>query len=113
VLDILGDDPSQVRLPERNNPAQAIVPHGTYKSFRECVQIGASGGQLHSLHTCRRQDLCEALREHRISVVDQVPHVPEEPIQGVGQNPANLLSLLAVHLVRDADNVDLTGLEID
>ena len=33
MIHVLGDDPPQVPLAERNDPAQALVAYGTYKSL--------------------------------------------------------------------------------
>jgi hypothetical protein len=42
MFDVCRDDSSEVPLPERNDPAQALVPYRTHKSLGKCVQIGTS-----------------------------------------------------------------------
>jgi hypothetical protein len=80
VFDVRGDDPSQVGLAERNDPAQAFVPYGTYESLGTPamlpvslrstehgarVQIGTPWGKFQCFHARGREDIREVLREHR------------------------------------------------
>jgi hypothetical protein len=75
VLDILGNQLAQMPLAEWYDAPQAFLAEGAHSSFREGVQVRASGRQLDDLYARGLEDFVELLREHRVMVVNEISHV--------------------------------------
>ena len=89
------------------------VPFAVASRRRVCAPFGRVQASFLSLPDLIAENVGEALREHRVPIVDQAPDALEKAIGGVGQIPPDLLDPRTIHLVSDAADMDLTGLDID
>ena len=63
VLDERRDRKAEVALAQRNELAEALGLDGEHEALRECVEVGAEGGELEALDACGAEDRAERLGE--------------------------------------------------
>jgi hypothetical protein len=70
-------------------------------------------GELGGFDACCSKDAREAPGENRVAIVDQVAHVFEKAVDGVGPVASDLFEELPVGLMTDVCDLDAAGFQVD
>jgi hypothetical protein len=87
VVEVLLEGSPQGRLPEENQPRQALLFDRLDPSLRKGVQIGTPGWQRDGFDVSRFDDLIKQRTEFTISVMEQVPAIGQKAVY-----PKNLVA---------------------
>jgi len=70
VLDVLGNELSEVPLTERNDAGETLTADGADEALSESVEVGAPGRQTHAADAAAEQQFRERSSKHRITVMN-------------------------------------------
>jgi len=87
VRDILGDELTQVPLPDRDDAAEALTANGADEALGEGIEIRAACRQAHTLDAGALKQPHEVLAEKRIAIVADVASVSQQAIDRI-ERPA-------------------------
>ena len=113
VSHVFRDHVPEMSLAEEYEVPETLVFDGSNEAFCEGIAVGAPGGNLDAFYTFRTstvrslQNRLEVSGEERVSVVNEMGSIAQEPIDGIGQIARHLLHPGAIGIQADASDVDL------
>src|SRR5450759_696170 len=103
----------QVSLAEEDEFVQALVLDRLHEPLGVRIAVRTARWDLHALHAPRPQNRGECLREHRISIVDQVLRAPKKPVDRIGQVAGYLFHPFPTGIDLYPDDLDGAALDLD
>ena len=89
VIDEFLEGPSEMALPERYDPIEALVFDRPHKSFGIGVRIGGLKRSLHDVHAGLAQQALHIPAPLPVTVTDQHPMIAQQAV-GCGERSADL-----------------------
>ena len=99
--------PVQAGLSDQDHSVQTGLPNGSYKPFRESIQVRRPGGESHRFDACRLEDHPKVLTEHAGPIMNEIAAAVQEPVQTIGQIPSHLLHPRPIRFRDDPRDVNL------
>jgi len=113
VLDVLGNELSEVPLTERNDAGETLTADGSDEALSESVEVGAPGRQTHAADAAAEQQFRELSSKHRITVMNQETRVLEEAVDGIEQAADRVLYPSLMQVSDDACDANATSFQVD